>query len=170
MTFARGRHEHVYRSSNRGHWHRAGDIDTQGEILNVYRKLDKSGAQILLVKVDLLTGSVRHSHPSMHSLSGQSNDQLIESRAPRRRRPGHRGSRSQRFGLRASGFDARIEGPVSARRVGEPCVMRRRRYRLNEVCDASIKERFGYETEQRRRSPVRRYEGADLLRLGPLSE
>ena len=74
VAFARGRHEEVYGSGNGRHRNRGGDADTQREVVRVYRELNKSRTQIL-VEEDLLTRSVRHSNPSVHSLGGKSNAQ-----------------------------------------------------------------------------------------------
>ena len=74
MAFARGRHEEVYGSGNSRHRNRGGDIDTQREVVSVYRELNKSRAQIL-VEEDLLARTVRHSNSSVHSLGGKSNAQ-----------------------------------------------------------------------------------------------
>ena len=79
VAVARGRHEEVYGSGNSRHRNRGGDIDTQREVVRVYRKLDKSRAQIL-VEEDLLARTVRHSNSSIHILVGKSNSQPFEGR------------------------------------------------------------------------------------------
>ena len=53
VTFTRGRHEQVYGSRKGSRWNRGGDVDTQREVVNVYRELDKSRTQILVERREL---------------------------------------------------------------------------------------------------------------------
>ena len=101
----------------------------------MYRELNKSCAQIL-VEEDLLTRSVRHSNPSIHILVGKSNSQLFEGRTCFG--GDLLGTENRR--LSASGFDTGIECRNFIGCPGETCVVRRRRYRLSNVRNVSVKE------------------------------